>query len=151
MDMLDSLIAESSTEFDIKPRTDMPAGIDGLCIGKTIVINANRTRVEQAQTLAEEISHQEISVGDILNPNDIESAKQETIARRRSFNRLVPLDKLVAAYWQSTTEFELAEHLDVTVEYLFDVLAYYRERYGMIIIRDNILINFANGIQIMKT
>ncbi|WP_411162380.1 ImmA/IrrE family metallo-endopeptidase [Latilactobacillus sp. VITA-14] len=149
--MLDSLIAESSTEFDIKPRTDMPAGIDGLCIGKTIVINANRTRVEQAQTLAEEISHQEISVGDILNPNDIESAKQETIARRRSFNRLVPLDKLVAAYWQSTTEFELAEHLDVTVEYLFDVLAYYRERYGMIIIRDNILINFANGIQIMKT
>ncbi|WP_076647216.1 ImmA/IrrE family metallo-endopeptidase [Latilactobacillus sakei] len=151
MDMLDSLIAESSTEFDIKPRTDMPAGIDGLCIGKTIVINANRTRVEQAQTLAEEISHQEISVSDILNPNDIESAKQETIARRRSFNRLVPLDKLVAAYWQSTTEFELAEHLDVTVEYLFDVLAYYRERYGMIIIRDNILINFANGIQIMKT
>ncbi|AWV73295.1 ImmA/IrrE family metallo-endopeptidase [Latilactobacillus curvatus] len=149
MDMLDSLIAESSTEFDIKPRTDMPAGVDGLCIGKTIIINAKRTRVEQAQTLAEEISHQEISVGDILNPNDIESAKQETIARRRSFNRLVPLDKLVAAYWQSTNEFELADHLDVTVEYLFDVLAYYREKYG-VIVKDNILINFANGIQILK-
>lgn len=149
MDMLDSLIAESSTEFDIKPRTDMPAGVDGLCIGKTIIINANRTRVEQAQTLAEEISHQEISVGDILNPNDIESAKQETIARRRSFNRLVPLDKLVAAYWQSTNEFELADHLEVTVEYLFDVLGYYREKYG-VIVKDNILINFANGIQILK-
>ncbi|WBY48588.1 ImmA/IrrE family metallo-endopeptidase [Latilactobacillus curvatus] len=147
--MLDSLIAESSTEFDIKPRTDMPAGVDGLCIGKTIIINANRTRVEQAQTLAEEISHQEISVGDILNPNDIESAKQETVARRRSFNRLVPLDKLVAAYWRSTNEFELADHLDVTVEYLFDVLAYYREKYG-VIVKDNILINFANGIQILK-
>ncbi|WP_436629648.1 ImmA/IrrE family metallo-endopeptidase [Latilactobacillus sakei] len=149
MDMLDSLIAESSTEFDIKPRTDMPAGVDGLCIGKTIIINANRTRTEQAQTLVEEISHQEISVGDILNPNDIESAKQETIARRRSFNRLVPLDKLVAAYWQSTNEFELADHLDVTVEYLFDVLAYYREKYG-VIVKNNILINFANGIQILK-
>ncbi|MDR7924395.1 ImmA/IrrE family metallo-endopeptidase [Latilactobacillus sakei subsp. sakei] len=149
MDMLDSLIAESSTEFDIKPRTDMPAGVDGLCIGKTIIINANRTRTEQAQTLVEEISHQEISVGDILNPNDIESAKQETIARRRSFNRLVPLDKLVTAYWQSTNEFELADHLDVTVEYLFDVLAYYREKYG-VIVKDNILINFANGIQILK-
>lgn len=149
MDMLDSLIAESSTEFDIKPRTDMPAGVDGLCIGKTIIINANRTRVEQAQTLAEEISHQEISVGDILNPNDIESAKQETIARRRSFNRLVPLDKLVAAYWQSTNEFELADHLEITVEYLFDVLGYYREKYG-VIVKDNILINFANGIQILK-
>lgn len=147
--MLDSLIAESSTEFDIKPRTDMPAGVDGLCIGKTIIINANRTRVEQAQTLAEEISHQEISVGDILNPNDIESAKQETITRRRSFNRLVPLDKLVSAYWQSTNEFELADHLDVTVEYLFDVLGYYREKYG-VIVKDNILINFANGIQILK-
>ncbi|MFL2063120.1 ImmA/IrrE family metallo-endopeptidase [Latilactobacillus sakei] len=149
MDMLDSLIAESSTEFDIKPRTDMPAGVDGLCIGKTIIINANRTRIEQAQTLAEEISHQEISVGDILNPNDIESAKQETVARRRSFNRLVPLDKLVAAYWQSTNEFELADHLEVTVEYLFDVLGYYREKYG-VIVKDNILINFANGIQILK-
>ncbi|QMU86157.1 ImmA/IrrE family metallo-endopeptidase [Latilactobacillus sakei] len=149
MDMLDSLIAESSTEFDIKPRTDMPAGVDGLCIGKTIIINANRTRTEQAQTLVEEISHQEISVGDILNPNDIESAKQETIARRRSFNRLVPLDKLVAAYWQSTNEFELADHLEVTVEYLFDVLGYYREKYG-VIVKDNILINFANGIQILK-
>lgn len=147
--MLDSLIAESSTEFDIKPRTDMPAGVDGLCIGKTIIINANRTRTEQAQTLVEEISHQEISVGDILNPNDIESAKQETIARRRSFNRLVPLDKLVAAYWQSTNEFELADHLEVTVEYLFDVLGYYREKYG-VIVKDNILINFANGIQILK-
>ena len=149
MDMLDSLIAESSTKFDIKPRTDMPAGVDGLCIGKTIIINANCTRVEQAQTLVEEISHQEISVGDILNPNDIESAKQETIARRRSFNRLVPLDKLVAAYWQSTNEFELADHLEVTVEYLFDVLGYYREKYG-VIVKDNILINFANGIQILK-
>lgn len=149
MDMLDSLIAESSTEFDIKPRTDMPVGVDGLCIGKTIIINANRTRTEQAQTLVEEISHQEISVGDILNPNDIESAKQETIARRRSFNRLVPLDKLVAAYWQSTNEFELADYLEVTVEYLFDVLGYYREKYG-VIVKDNILINFANGIQILK-
>ncbi|ANY14225.1 hypothetical protein BCY75_09565 [Latilactobacillus curvatus] len=149
MDMLDSLIAESSTEFDIKPRTDMPAGVDGLCIGKTIIINANRTRIEQAQTLVEEISHQEISVGNILNPNDIESAKQETIARRRSFNRLVPLDKLVAAYWQSTNEFELADYLGVTVEYLFDVLGYYREKYG-VIVKDNILINFVNGVQILK-
>ncbi|WP_208422227.1 ImmA/IrrE family metallo-endopeptidase [Latilactobacillus fragifolii] len=151
MDKLESLIAESSEEFDIKSRTDMPAGVDGLCIGKTIIINANRSRTEQAQTLAEELSHQAISVGDILNPNELEHAKQELIARRRSFERLVPLHKLIAAYWQSTTEFELAEHLDVTVEYLFDVLAYYRERYGMIIIKDNILINFANGIQIMKT
>ena len=127
----------------------MPAGVDGLCIGKTIIINANRTRIEQAQTLVEEISHQEISVGNILNPNDIESAKQETIARRRSFNRLVPLDKLVAAYWQSTNEFELADYLGVTVEYLFDVLGYYREKYG-VIVKDNILINFVNGVQILK-
>lgn len=150
MDKLDSLIAESSAEFDIKPRTDMPAGIDGLCIGKTIIINANRSRTEQAQTLAEELSHQAVSVGNILNPNKMEHAKQELIARRRSFEQLVPLDKLVSAYWQSSTEFELAERLDVTVEYLFDVLDYYRERYGMVIIRDNTLINFANGIQIMK-
>lgn len=150
MDMLDVLIEESSSKFDIKPRTDMPAGIDGLCIGKTIIINANRTRTEQAQTLVEELSHQEISVGDILDPNNIESAKQETLARRRSYERLVPLAKLVDTYWKSTNEFELADQLGVTVEYLNDVLDYYRERYGMVIIQGDLLINFANGIQILK-
>lgn len=47
MDRLETLIEESSTIYEIKLRTDMPAGIDGLCVGKTIIINANRSKNEQ--------------------------------------------------------------------------------------------------------
>ncbi len=81
--------------------------------------------------------------------NQLDNIKQETIARRRSFERLVPLDRLINAYWQSTNEFELADCLEVTVEYLFEVLEYYRKKYG-VLVKDNILINFSNGIQILK-
>lgn len=148
MDKLESLIAEANYEIEYK--YDMPDQLGGLCCGKTIFLNANKPKHEQLQDLAEEIGHQETSVGDIINQSYLENRKQELKARRIAYSKLIPLNELVTNYWKATNEYELADLLDITPKFLSDAINYYRDKYGSIIIQGDYLINLANGIQILK-
>lgn len=149
MDKLDTLAADIENKYSIEYKKDMPDKLDGLCVGRTIFINANKPAQIQAQALAEEFAHQETSIGNIINLNALENSKQECKARRISYESIIPLKSLIKAYWQSTNEYELADNLDVTNEFLEDALNYYKSKFDGVIEFDNQLINFANGIQIV--
>ncbi|MEJ1320144.1 hypothetical protein QY890_05065 [Latilactobacillus sakei] len=75
--------------------------------------------------------------------------KREYKARRIAYESVIPLNSLINAYWRSTSEYELADSLDVTKEFLEETLNYYRVKYGTVMEVNNQLINFANGIQIV--
>ena len=73
-----------------------------------------------------------MTVGDILNQSKITNRKQELLARRWSFERLVPLSAIVQAHIQGIrNRHELARMLDITEDILQQAIDRYIEKYGL--------------------
>lgn len=150
MNRLDAIAASVEEKYSIEYKRDMPDKLDGLCVGRTILINANKPVQIQAQALAEELAHQNTTIGNIIKQDSIAEKKQEHKARRIAYESIIPLDSLITSYWKSNDEYELAENLDVSQLFLEEALEHYRIKYGTVLEVDNQLINFANGIQIVE-
>lgn len=73
----------------------------------------------------------------------MENRKQERLARAWGYKRLVGIIDLVNAYKHGVkNRFELAEFLDVTEEYIKEVLRYYSQKYGLFYQIDNYVVYF---------
>ena len=111
---------------------ELPKGLSGLYCDNVILLNKRLGNIEKHCILAEELGHYETSYGNITNLNDIKNQKLELVARRWGYEKLVSLDKLIEChkrkYW--TIE-EICFHLDITPEYLKNVLDYYNQKYGV--------------------
>ena len=117
--------------------------IKGLYCNGTVALNEDMTQVEKSCVLAEEIGHHCTSSGDILNQNDIMNRKQEYRARLYGYNLKVGLTGLISAYEEGCRNlYEMAEYLDVTEEYLRNVINCYHAKYGQYTIVDNYVIYF---------
>ncbi len=105
----------------------------GMYADSTIAIRKDiKTTVEKKCTLCEELEHAYTSTGNILDLKSVQNRKQEQIARKRSFERLVPLKSIIKASFESCASlYELAEYLDVTEKFLKDALTYYQSKYGL--------------------
>ncbi len=124
-------------------KVDPEEEVDGLCVGDKIYIRKNLNNAEKYCTLGEEIGHYFTTVGDILDQSKIENRKQEEIARRWAYERLVKIQDLARASREGIrNRFELAEYLGVTEEFLNGILAYYKAKYGTYYQMDNCLICF---------
>lgn len=89
------------------------------------------TQKEKACVLAEELGHFYTSSGNILDMSDISNRKQEARARLWAFNRQVGLRGLIDCYKnRCLTLHDMAEHLDVTEQFLQDAIDCYRSKYG---------------------
>ncbi len=108
-------------------------GIKGLYCDNTIAISSNiETTNEKKCILAEELGHHYTSTGNILNQKNINNKRQELRARRWGYDKLISLRKLVMAFNSGCTDrYELAEYLDITEQYLGEVLKYYESKYGL--------------------
>ena len=117
---------------------------DGLIKGNRIAIRKDiETQKEKSCVLAEEIGHDRTSYGDILGQNDIMNRKQEYRARLYGYNLKVGLTGLISAYEEGCRNlYEMAEYLDVTEEYLRNVINCYHAKYGQYTIVDNYVIYF---------
>jgi Zn-dependent peptidase ImmA (M78 family) len=105
--------------------------IKGLYCNNVIGINRNSTTVEKACILAEELGHYHTSVGDILDQTHLLNCKQENRARRWGYEKLVPLDKLIAAHNSGfETIYEIADALEVTESFLSGALQHYIAKHG---------------------
>lgn len=100
---------------------------DGRIKGNRIAIRETiPTTTEKACVLAEELGHHHTTVGNILDQGDISNQKQEYIARKWAYERIVPRDSIEAALHKGYTEiWDLAEYLEVDEEFLRDALQYY--------------------------
>lgn len=100
---------------------------------KTILYRRSiETHKEKACIIAEEIGHYETSSGNILDQSDIENRRQEKRARQWAHQRLIPLPRIVQAYKAGVRgRYEIAEHLEVTEQFLQECINRYTERYGL--------------------
>lgn len=125
---------------------------DGRIRGKRIAIrNTLSTSTEKGCVLAEELGHHYTTVGNILEQTSYNNQKQEYRARIWAYNKLIGLNGIVSAYKAKCQNlYEMAEHLDVTEEFLKEALDCYRSKYGPYVKLDNYIIYFEPNIGILE-
>lgn len=115
----------------------------GLYCDGTIAIKEDMTELEKKCVLAEELGHHYTTAGDILDQTDTSNRKQERRARIWAYCKLLSLDDLIDSYkCGCRNRYEIADHLNVTEEFLIDCLVYYREKYGLYTKHKNYVIYF---------
>ena len=101
--------------------------LQGLYCDGTNALNRDiYIETETACVLAEELGHHYTTVGDIMDQTDITNRKQERRARIWAYHKLLSLNDLFASYkCGCQNQFEIAEHLTGTDEFLIDCLSYF--------------------------
>ncbi|MGF7145339.1 hypothetical protein HNQ56_003780 [Anaerotaenia torta] len=127
-------------------------GYNGRIKGCKIAIRKDiPTLKEKACILAEEIGHFLTSSGNILNQNITENQKQEYKARLWAYDRQIGLIGIISAYNAGCRNiFEMAEHLDVTEDFLSEALESYRRKYGEYISVDNYIVYFEPNFGVLE-
>lgn len=124
---------------------------DGRIKGKRIAIRKNLTSTEKACVLAEELGHHETSVGNIIDMSFSWNRKQEQQARLNGYNRMIGLLGIIKAYEAGCqNQYEIAEFLNVTEEYLLECIECYRNKYGTMKNIDTYTIYFVPNLVVMK-
>lgn len=144
-----SVYAEDVTIHNVNFGSDRIKGLyyDGsVAISSSISTDAERTCV-----LAEELGHHHTSSGVILDLSSTANWKQELRARIWAYDKLIGLNGIISCYKSHClTKFEMAEHLDVTEDFLFDALSFYSRKYGEYIVIDNYVIYFQPNLAVLE-
>ena len=100
---------------------------DGRIKGNKIAIRKSiETDKEKACILAEKLGHYYTTVGDILDQNDSNNRRQELIARKWAYEKILPIENILFAVQDGHTEiWDMAEYLDVDEKFLRDALKCY--------------------------
>ncbi len=123
----------------------------GKCIDNLIIINSNMNNSQKYCVLSEELGHHYKTVGDITDQTKIENRKQEIIARRWGYEKLIGIVDLINAHNRGCrNRYEVAEYLNVTEEFLEATLEYYRCKYPDYHNINNYWIKFNNGLEVIK-
>lgn len=149
---LENLILSSDAEgVDIIDRQFNSESIKGLYCDGTVALNDKLSDTEKTCVLAEELGHYHTSFGNIINLNDVGNRKQELRARVWGYNKLVGLQGIISCYRAGCRNlYEMAEHLDVTEEFLTEALSCYRSKYSPYTKLDNYIIYFEPTIGVLE-
>lgn len=133
MNQYEELLQKGYDEGLIIKEKPLFSNIEGVCKGNKIALNTNMldTLTQKRCILAEEIWHSKVTVGDITDTTDISNLKQERFTRVCAIKELTPLDRIVQGLLHYCDNiYELADYLNVTVEFLQEAFEYYISKYG---------------------
>ena len=125
---------------------------DGLINGHRIAIRKDiPTLVQKTTVLAEELGHYHTSTGNILDQTNISNRKQEHHARLWAYDKLIGLSGIIKGFEAGCqSRYELAEHLNITEEFLQEAIDCYTAKYGACVQIDGYVIMFTPGLGVMK-
>lgn len=126
--------------------------IKGLYCDGTIALNDNiATNAERACVLSEELGHYHTTIGDIINQIPSGNRKQELRARIWAYNKLIGLTGIVDCYKSGCQNpSEMAEHLNISEQFLLEAMAYYKGKYGISTQLDNYVIFFEPALSVLE-
>lgn len=145
MNFYEELLEEAHAEGITVKEVPLKSNANGLYINNKIALNKNKliTLSEKTCTLVEEIGHHRYTVGDIIDLNNLDNAKQEHKARLYSYNRLIGLKGLIDARLAGCeSKHEVADYLNVTDNFLENAIQCYKSKYGISTKVDNYTIFF---------
>lgn len=101
--------------------------------------------------MAEEIAHSKLTVGDITYQKRVENRKQEILARRWGYEKLIGIIDIINAFNKGINNgYDLAEYFGVTEEFLNETISYYKTKYGVYYYIDDYCIIFEPALRIVK-
>lgn len=110
----------------------LPKGLGGLYYDNIIEIDKYKNKYEKHCILAEELGHHETTYGDIIELDDTTSIKLELVARRWGYKKIVSFENLIDCYISGhKTPEDICEHLEITLNYLYDAINVYNQIYGL--------------------
>ena len=126
---------QKAADAGLRVIEDVPfeSGSKGLIYGNRIGLsNRLKTTAEKTCTLAEEVIHSKVNVGNILDQRNVCSTKQEYVARKILRHELASLQSIVNLLKQGYRQsHEIAEKLEITEEFLHAAIDGYRKKYGL--------------------
>lgn len=149
----DNLLDEADKEnIYVIENAKFQSKASGLINNDVIGINKNvRSSAQRSCILAEELGHYHTSSGNILDQSSVANRKQELHARAWAYNRLIGLYGIINAHRAGCINgYEIAEHLNITEEFLNEALQYYRNKYGLCTTVDNYVIYFEPTLGIFE-
>ena len=125
---------------------------DGRIKGNKIAIRKTiETSAQKACVLAEELGHHYTSAGDILDLNNPSNARQENIARLWAYDKLVGFGGIIRAYKKRlTSSEEIADYLDISVDFLHECIDYYSSIYGPYVQYHGFFIRFSPCFRVFR-
>jgi len=141
LELLLDEMGQHSIEVHERP---MNPSIKGLYGDNIIWLNQGLTpSAVKTCVLAEEMGHYHTSSGNILDQTKVGNLKQEKRARNWAYEKLIPLQSLVEASKEGVrNQYELAEFLEITEEFLEHAIDHYKEKYGLYVEWTSYLIYF---------
>lgn len=117
--------------IDIIECDNLPKDLYGLWLGDMILINRNLPTTSKLETLAEELAHNELTYGNIVDQSKYNHRKFENYARRLAFEKLISLNDIIKAFLQGIHNlYELANFFEVTESFVLQSIAHYKQKYG---------------------
>lgn len=149
--MIDELTIEAEKNgLTIEETTAIPKKLKGMIVDKEIYIDKSLTKQEKIVVLREEIEHYNLNIGNIIDIRDTSIKKQELIARWSTYEKLLPVEKIIKAIISGVANsHEFAEYVDLPEEFLIETINYYRQRYGTVRFK-NYRIEFKNQLRLFK-
>lgn len=151
MNSYDFLLSEAD-DLNIITKEKNLYSSDGRIKGNKIAIRKGLTTTEKVCTLAEELGHYHLTVGNILDQTNLNNSKQEHVARMWSYNKLIGLQGFIDAFEHHCINlYETAEYLGVTEEFLIETINAYMHKYGSYIKHKEYIIEFNfNSVGVIK-
>lgn len=147
-------LLEEATKNNIyvMEKVDFESNSKGLINNDVIGLSSKLCNdTERICILAEELGHYKTNIGNILNQTLASNRKQENLARMWSYNKLIGLRGIVSSYNAGcTNKYEMAEFLNVTVEFLEETIKKYTDKYGVCTMLDNYIIYFIPNLGVME-
>jgi len=116
---------------------------NGLYANGVIVIRDELSETEKTCVLAEELGHYYTSIGDISNQLTTDNRKQELTARKWAVEKIIKIEMLIIAIKEGCESlFDIAEYLDITIDFLKEAIVAFKRKYGITYRHDNNMIVF---------
>lgn len=118
--------------IEIEETNRLPKFQPGLYINGKIFINSNLSETRKTEVLYEELAHHKLTYGNILDQSKDINRKFENYARRHGYEAALPLRIIVEAHNYGVSNlYELAEYVQLSEEYIAEILKHYKNKYGI--------------------
>lgn len=105
---------------------------EGFYDNGVILIDKNLSETRKAEVLYEELAHHKLTYGNILDQSKWINRKFENYARRHGYEAALPLRIIVEAHHYGVSNlYELAEYVQLSEEYIVEILKHYKNKYGI--------------------
>lgn len=131
MSHYEQLLAENE-HIKIKDIYPLPDGYSGFYKDGIILIDKDLSETRKAEVLYEELAHHKLTYGNILDQSKWINRKFENYARRHGYEAALPLRIIVEAHHYGISNlYELAQYVQLSEEYIAEILKHYKSKYGI--------------------